>query len=772
MAKRLLPGIAALSTLTMALLTMAQAEAVELGNITLQSASGQPLVATVQLADVEGLLASDIRVSVASQADFERFSVERLGALDSVQIAVDLSGASPVLRLSSPLTINEPFISLVLDTRWPSGRLLTEYTLRLESPAFSSQTGAPGEVAPIRSMNVLQEPDAPAVADAAPAVTAPETTETIAQSSAAVSASTASTTSASAAAQRPGSAAPSDTTTISNASTITVNAGDTLWELALRVRPDASVSVQQTMLALQSLNPEAFIGGNINRVRRGEILQVPELSEIRRITAADAVVEVTRQNRLLASGATNVPAQPVVAAPAQAPAGAGAQGELRVVTVDEQSADQQPNAAAAGNQTSQNAQQIEALEDRIAVREEDLARLDSENNELNARLSMLQQQIASAQELIRLRDLELARMQQTLAEERAAAESTQSEVPDTVITMAPEGGPVQRFIQMVTSNTWAMLGVVATLILLLVLVLFRRNRAAAESEAKINVRDDDGVTLGNDADDLLFSGVDEAAAVASADSADDQSTSHPTEDNVDQEAEFAAAMASAASNAYQQVDEQTETIADIQDKTEAEDDWQPADLSEDETQSDVVYDERFELDDTGSDEPHEVDKSDWDKPMEPSIKSADATDDETGYAVEDTGADLDWPDTESDNNIDKPDNTALVLDEFDISADVEDETSKPSETASPGKPSSRVADEFDDLAFLSSEDDFTDQADVEDEEDFSFMSDADEAATKLDLARAYIDMGDADGAREILEEVLNEGTEVQRVEAKDLLGRL
>jgi pilus assembly protein FimV len=155
MAKRLLPAIAALSSLTMALLTMAQAVAVELGNITLQSASGQPLLATVQLADVNGLLASDIRVSVASPDEFERFSLERIGALDFLDIEVDLSGPSPVLLISSPVTINDPFISLVLDTRWPSGRILTEYTIRLESPAFSSQTGASTSVAPVRSMNAL-----------------------------------------------------------------------------------------------------------------------------------------------------------------------------------------------------------------------------------------------------------------------------------------------------------------------------------------------------------------------------------------------------------------------------------------------------------------------------------------------------------------------------------------------------------------------------------------------------------------------------------------
>ena len=648
MAKRSLPVIAALSSLTMALLTMAQAEAVELGNITLQSASGQPLLATVQLADVNGLLASDIRVSVASLEDFERFSAERLGVLDNLEIEVDFSGTSPVLLISSPLAISAPFLSLVLDTRWPAGRLLTEYTLRLESPALSSQTGAPSSVAPVRSMNVLQDPDdvASALSLSAPVDSGSAATDT--PSPAALQVSGAASTPSSTSIQ----AAPSTISTesppavFSNASTISVDAGDTLWELALRVRPDASVTVQQTMLALQSLNPDAFIGGNINRVRRGEILQVPELSEIRRLSAAEAVTEVTRQNQLLASGAANVDAQLATSAPSPAPAGAGAQGELRVVTVDEQAADQQPNAEAAGNQNSQNAQRMSYLEDRVALREEDLARLDSENNELNARLAMLQQQIASAQELIRLRDLELARMQQTLAEERAAVEAATAGSQDTLITMAPDAGPLQRFIQMITSNTWAMLGVVAALILILVLVLIRRNRAAADSEAKINAGNDDGMALGNEADELLFSGV----AKSSSDSPariDDASVNKTGRDG-DEQAPLAAAIASDTSNASQKVDEQTEA----------------------------------------------------------------------GTVV------------------------------------------------------TKAADDFDDLAFLPSEEDFSDQVDDKDEEDFNFITDADEAATKLDLARAYIDMGDADGAREILDEVFKEGTEVQRKEARDLLGRL
>jgi len=758
MAKRLLPGILALSSLTMALLTMAQAEAVELGNITLQSASGQPLLATVQLADVAGLLASDIRVRVASPDDFERFSLERIGALDNLDIEVDLTGTSPVLLISSPVTINDPFISLVLDTRWPSGRILTEYTIRLESPAFSSQTGASTSVAPVRSMNALLEPETdPDDAAPAPAVAVPEGSAApvvqVADSASAVS-GLSSTSSTSAPAQA-ASAAP---TVMSNASTITVNAGDTLWEMALRVRPDASVSVQQTMLALQALNPEAFIGGNINRVRRGEILQVPELSEIRRITALEAVAEVTRQNRLLASGAANVPAQPLATAPTSAPAGASAQGELRVVTVDEQTPDPQPNAAAAGNQSSQNAQQISDLEDRIALGEEDLARLDSENNELNARLAMLQQQISSAQELIRLRDLELARMQQTQAEQSPAV-ATQAEVQETVITMAPDAGPVQRFIQMVTSNTWAMLGVVATLILLLVLVLIRRNRGAAEAEAKINARNDDGMTLGNESDDLLFTGVDESIENSTG---VDRQSADKSSDEADEQAQFAAAMASAASNAYQQVDEQTEAAKPSGQLADQEDDWQPADLTEDEPDPEAFLDERFELDDTGTEQSDASDAlSD-----EFAFDRVDEAEDEPGYSVEQTGADLDWPDEEQQDVAVDTKRVNPALAEFDISA--VDDIKEPVAA----KPAARAVDDFDDLAFLPSDDDFTDQMDDEDEEAFNFATDADEAATKLDLARAYIDMEDAEGAREILEEVLKEGTEEQRVEARDLLGRL
>ncbi|MDO8908016.1 MAG: FimV/HubP family polar landmark protein [Pseudohongiella sp.] len=800
MVKRWLPSVATLSSLSMALLMMAPADAVELGNISLQSASGQPLVATVQLSDTDGLNASQINVQVASAADFERFSLERLAALDTLQIEVDFSGRTPVLRVSSPVTINEPFVSLVLDTRWPSGRVLTEYTLRLESPAFSAQTGAPASSAPIRS---VQEPLAEQVAEA-PAVAVPETTASVSNAPVSSQAAAAQSSPAtSPASPQPGfasqqAAAPQPAATVSNASTITVNAGDTLWELAQRVRPDSSVSVQQTMLALQRLNPQAFIGGNINRVRRGEILQVPELSQIRQLAATEAVSEVNRQNQQLAAGASAVAAQPVTSAPSAAP-GAGAQGELRVVTVADDADNQQADASAAGNQSTQRSDQIESLEDRISLGEEDLARLDAQNSELNARLALLQQQIASAQEIIRLRDLELAQLQQRLSEETGTASA---DTPPTVITMAPDAGPFQRLMHILTSNTWAMLAAAGVLVLLLVLLMVRRNRAAAESKAQASARENDGMSLGSEDDELLFSGVAEAAAESAASSA---AAAEETASNEEAAALYKLVEESSDPDADPELDKQIynnkvqqefeEGLHDADSaepalpqatdlsEPEMEDDWQPGELSP----QTAEFDARFELDETADNFDDTADADVLSREF-----NADALDnpDSDELSSEDTGADLDWPDE---------DKAAKVGDEFDISLPDDNDplaedvsvsapeqvsgaavSPEPASTApQPPEPATNAvpltkstADDFDDLAFLPSEDDFTDQADAEDEEDFDFLSDSDESATKLDLARAYIDMGDGHGAREILEEVLSEGTEAQRKEAQDLLGRL
>src|SRR5690606_36227670 len=134
---------------------------------------------------------------------------------------------------------------------------------------------------------------------------------------------------------------------------IAVGPNDTLWGIALAVRPDSSVTVQQTMLALQRLNPGAFIAGNINMVRNGEVLRIPDLNEIRSVAVAEAINEVSRQNQLF-DNRQNVPlvAQAVATQPNADSNAALNRGELRVVSSDD-SADPADDNDAAGVRTAE-----------------------------------------------------------------------------------------------------------------------------------------------------------------------------------------------------------------------------------------------------------------------------------------------------------------------------------------------------------------------------------------------------------------------------------
>jgi len=639
MLRRLLP------LLTAVLLFAAyQANALSLGDLTIQSGPDQPLEARIDLADLDGINLADISVFVAAQAEYDRFGLTRNPGLDSLRFNIELSGADgrPELQISSPVPFDESVSGLILDVRWPSGRLLAEYPVRRQTTELNAQTAGQGIISPTRT--VIE----PSSANTAVIEPAAGSTVAVQLDSSAASGVLA-----------PTPASAELMSDITNASTITVNAGDTLWQIALRVRPDSSVSVQQTMLALQRLNPDAFINNNINQVRRGEILRVPELSEIRSLGLAAAVAEVTRQNQALGQPVNvSVASQPVtvVSGSGGAP---GELGELRLVLTVDDPAVQPVDASAVGDQQAQTSQQLQELTDRLAMRTEDLDRLAAQNNELATRLSMLQQQITSAQEIIRLRDLELAQLQQSIAAQEAAMPAP----PPPIITMAPDAGPVARLMNAIVNNTWALLGGGLAMILLLVLVLVWRTRSNIDPD-KVGQNDSDMLTDINPSDELLFSGVAAAAAAA--------------ED-----------------------ERQSFNATDPDNRLMGESDNFGQSLTED------------RIGETGFED---------DPLAEPGILVQIGSDAEEAFS--------------------------------DIS-DADEEF------------------EFEELALLSPEDIFDDEVEeASDDGSLAFLSDSDEAATKLDLARAYVDMGDADGAREILNEVLQEGTERQRSDAQSLLDRI
>lgn len=495
---------------SLVLLAAANAKALGLGDITLESALNQPLRANIPVLQLGEIRAEQISVQLASESDFARFSIDREAFLGSLRFAVTATGNDAVVQVSTLDVVREPYLSFVLETRWPTGRLLSEYTVLLDLPAFAESAPVPvvqqASQSPlsVQQNSVNQEiasnssgafsaspmrlaaPDDPAptsVADSADAqVTAQSAldADADADTAAAVDALAAPAPEVPEPASDPEpSSTPAPRAASDTQATITTDANDTLWDIALQVRPDSSVSVQQTMLAIQRLNTDAFIGDNINMVRRGQVLRIPDIEQIRALSSREAIGEVARQNQLF-ENRRNVPlsTQPVSAPPSVPADASGApRGELSVVSVD----NAEPGTQSISGQSAELDARIASLEDVLAVQREEADRAAILNAELTERLGLLEEQIASAREIIRLRDLELAQLQETLA--NAPAEQAVEQEPPTVITMAPERSFVQTLLDMLMANTLALLGVTALVISLLVFMLIKRNRAAEQSAA-------------------------------------------------------------------------------------------------------------------------------------------------------------------------------------------------------------------------------------------------------------------------------------------------
>lgn len=864
------------------LFTAAHVKALGLGEIVVESALNQPLAARIDLLQLGGVRPEQINVQLASERDFARFSIDRESFLNSIRFNVESTGNTAYVRLTTPDAVREPYLSFVLETSWPSGRLLSEHTVLLDLPSFA----ASGRAAPIQQAAQTPAPETPrnpvenqtnTSRSSDRAVNEPMRLAAPAEPEPAPAVEPAPTS----APQNPAPQVveqPAQTPLAATSDTVSIGADDTLWDIALQIRPDNSVSVQQTMLALQRLNSEAFIADNINMVRRGQVLRVPDIEQIRALSAREAISEVARQNQLF-ENRRNVPltAQPVSAQPSAAPAGSGAnRAELSVVTTD--SADSGAAQSASGGRSAELDARIANLENELAVQQEEADRVALQNRELTERLGLLEQQIASAQEIIRLRDLELAQLQQALVQAEAEAALAAPVDPPAVITMAPERSFLQTILDALIANTYALLAVTVLVILMLVYLLLRRNRAT-EEEAMLGM---DGMVEPSNAI---------AATGASAGFSVDQApTMRSTNADADLDGIFdlaeeaddvmsAEELAADDADVLSEVLEEADALIAHQHYGEATDLLEDAVMAEPErtdlrlkllevyvARQDVaafnsqatllqdlggagvavrIAELRSQLSDEFGEEILEEGEDDFfselnaldDKNLvndpdgsknvasaaavglagatiadaviedveEDDASAAQKDDEETegnlldfdfDFAVEDSASptseeEISEPEVVEEDPEHSVDFDFAVLDDAGQLATVEvdeDEFSFDSsefdlDIAADPQPQSHRADlafpDDDTLADLRFVDDdaLEDAAaqnaeDAAEDDESEFLSDTDEVATKLDLAQAYYEMGDYEGAREILDEVIDEGTDAQIKDARELLDKL
>jgi pilus assembly protein FimV len=401
----------------MAALLPARGYPLGLGEIELNSALNQELNAEIEILSASPEDAEQLIVQLGSREAFNRAGIDRPYLLQQLKFKVVDNNGVPYIKVYTNSAVREPFLSFLLEIDWPQGNLLREYTLLLDPPVYNTgvSAGTPAEGGhPFIDPADTQTPSQPATQQYYPDASAAGAA-TISSDSGRSMSYQAPTPSAQAR-QSAGGYAPS--TARDSVDKYRVKENDTLWSMANRMRPDNSVSVEQMMLALVRKNPEAFIQENINGVKRGYILRVPDRDEALQINRQQALSQARehaalwREYTRAASSAT--PASAMEAEPATADSSSAADadsGQLSIVGAGEEAGSEHAGSAQAPGS------ELERLQQELAYAREQLESERIEKETLRSRLSELEQKVQS---VINMDDAQLAELQQSLQQDATA----------------------------------------------------------------------------------------------------------------------------------------------------------------------------------------------------------------------------------------------------------------------------------------------------------------------------------------------------------------
>lgn len=342
-----------------------------LGKLTVSSTLGQPLKAEIELLSVSPEDMGSVEAKLASYDAYRQAHIERTGTLSDLHMSVEKrANGQPVVRITSSSPVNDPFVDLLVELNWSSGRILREYTILLD-PAPAQKPTAAAPVAPVAGSA------APATGPvAAPAMAKPAPS---AKSAAAANGS--------------------------NGGVRTygpVKAGETLRSIAGKVLP-ANVSLEMMMASLYHANPKAFASNNMNLLKKGQVLKVPDRDSAMLMYSPHQARQLIEQQ----TEAWHAMQNRVADQAAQAKPGQGKETAESGKIVPAQPQEKAPAAS-----TSQDVLKLSKGEPfksaadankRIQALQEDLATKNQELQDAQSRVSQLEKTVQDMQHLMDLK---------------------------------------------------------------------------------------------------------------------------------------------------------------------------------------------------------------------------------------------------------------------------------------------------------------------------------------------------------------------------------
>jgi len=855
---------------TMAILSLLSplgVDALGVGDIKLHSALNQNLRAEIPLVNPKVKSVSDIKVSLAAPDAFARAGIERPFYLSSLRFKpIIKTDGSIVVKVTSLDVIREPFVDFLLDVNWPQGHILREFTLLLDPPVTLQKKTIP---AATPAVTQTQKVESAAVPKEETVIASPNvTTNPISFSSTAV----------------PKPITPKTPKQFKSRSPKQnsrsygfgekygpVVRNETLWNIVNSVKREKGVSAEQLLISMHQVNPHAFYKDNINALKAGQILTIPTRDIIVQRTREQASVEYKRQNDVWSGrindvraekAKTNTPSKKSVESPDQLKLVSPSGEDLTEVGMSaKENASEKPNA-------------------KVDLALEMAASVGQENQQLQSRLAALEQQLVTMQRMLALKDEQLAALQSQNSQLSKSAALANKVVPEATIDLEknkvqPKQVPKAKSIKKTVKPTLkkpkptktvseekpdgflsgpfylAASGAGIALLGLLAWVFIRKRRGESEgdTDSVLNLPE-----VGHDfaSDKLAESGAVDRPVQESSETVESSFLSEftPSEfDAIDTEHDEVDAISEAdvylAYGRYQQAEDliqqaikdepnndecklklleihfakenreafsayASELKKDRRDdsafwqkvvemgrdlcpedslfsdgtETTARSETGPSKIVEVETapstghselipesklnvpQSDHENHLEFDVSHVGANNTSDVQMdgiddsgTDWDDARQIELHNTDSNDgqDDEGSGQQSTNDDKVLAFTRSDANSED------VVGDLLLESGVEDQRKD--------SPASEVSE----LDF------YLDDSNVDPEireeekaldEDFDGLTDMDEVETKLDLAKAYVDMEDGSAAQDILREIFEQGNEEQKSEAQDLMEKL
>jgi pilus assembly protein FimV len=707
--------------------------ALELGELTSQSNLDEPYRGKIVLSDVGSLTNDDVLIRLGSESEFRQAGFAPTRVLSQLKFDVTRVNGDLIVAVSSdkPLQVDE--LHFVLAARWPSGQVVREYQ------------------APLNQSSLVEKSQNEVVQSAAVSSTSKDSVFRQATLSA----------------ER-----------VSPKGRLNVVKGNTLWSIAGQNRPTNQLTIYQTMMAIQALNKDAFYSDNINLLKEGAILRLPTQEQIALFNKSISKEEFQRQHDAWmalkrSKGQSSIEqAQLNTQAKAKAASNGVETGGDKLTLASGQSI--LPENVASSNTGDDKNLALNTLQGELSASQEMLDKEKREKGELSGKLSDLNKQLETLEKLISLKDKQMADLQQQFT----SAQQTLQEQKNTVDQLL-EADQIRREKEQAEADSLAnkifgnpivvSIGAVVLLLFgfLIGLVMRRAGKKQEEQES-----------LKKDEFDLSSAAaVAPVVAVAAAQYvADDEVEEKNDLQEEDPFAfDFGTPDADDGLDDFGSFDEDIASV-DLPDRAADEE----VDLSEDpESELESALDE-----DDSDDVFASFDEADDLSEPELDIDAEDGLDELDAFVEEDIPTmtpDVIEADIDSEGEIESEEESFVSSLLNDVDQEDTDEASIFS-----GTPNDSLANSIEEtLAEAQQEDDeievpafgeaeaAADEEVSDEEEEFDFFdASGDEAATKLDLARAYMDMGDEEGAKVILDDVIESGNEKQIAEAQNMMERM